>query len=237
MAHRPATEVRMMAWQPFSKSKAIRPRVAPRHDAVGLRCGIGDLVDLSTSGMRVQGTGKCALIVGQLLPLVISNGGQNLRVQAQVAWVTKPALGKGQFQAGLRFIDLRPGLTAALSQFAQFGCVNTSSELGGGDAGVSDTGHPGGAASSGGHTANTARPQQQAMRVDVENLYANLGVSMDASDADIKKAFHQLAMKYHPDRNIGEDTTERFAMLNKSYMVLKDPETRRRYDDLLKRSA
>ncbi len=75
------------------------------------------------------------------------------------------------------------------------------------------------------------------MRVDVENLYANLGVSMDASDADIKKAFHQLAMKYHPDRNIGEDTTERFAMLNKSYMVLKDPETRRRYDDLLKRSA
>ena len=38
-----------------------------------------------------------------------------------------------------------------------------------------------------------------------KDLYEILGVARDASDADLKKAFRGLAMKYHPDRNPGND--------------------------------
>jgi len=40
-----------------------------------------------------------------------------------------------------------------------------------------------------------------------ETYYDILGVARDASETDIKKAFRSLSLKYHPDRNVGEDTT------------------------------
>ncbi len=66
-----------------------------------------------------------------------------------------------------------------------------------------------------------------------KDYYKILGVARTASANDIKKAFRQLARKYHPDVNPGDKTAEaRFKEINEAYEVLSDPEKRRKYDTL-----
>lgn len=62
------------------------------------------------------------------------------------------------------------------------------------------------------------------------DYYEVLGVSKDASDEDIKRAFKRLAIKYHPDRNKDPDAGEKFQEINEAYQVLSDPENRSAYD-------
>lgn len=62
------------------------------------------------------------------------------------------------------------------------------------------------------------------------NLYEILGISQNATPEEIKKAYHKLAIKYHPDRNTDENATQKFQELSRAYSILSDPEKRRRYD-------
>ncbi len=69
--------------------------------------------------------------------------------------------------------------------------------------------------------------------MEFKDYYAILGVSPDASEDEIKRAFRKLALKYHPDRNPGDKKAEeKFKEINEAYQVLSDPEKRARYDQL-----
>jgi len=62
------------------------------------------------------------------------------------------------------------------------------------------------------------------------DYYQVLGVSRNASDSDLKKAYRRLAMKYHPDRNPGAEAERRFKEAKEAYEVLNDPKKRSAYD-------
>jgi molecular chaperone DnaJ len=64
-----------------------------------------------------------------------------------------------------------------------------------------------------------------------KDFYAALGVSKDADDAAIKKAYRKLARKYHPDQNAGDVGSEaKFKEIGEAYSVLSDAEQRQQYD-------
>ena len=64
------------------------------------------------------------------------------------------------------------------------------------------------------------------------DYYEVLGVSKDATEKDIKKAYRKLAFKWHPDKNPDnkKEAEEKFKEVNEAYSVLSDPEKRRQYD-------
>lgn len=69
--------------------------------------------------------------------------------------------------------------------------------------------------------------------MEYKDYYKILGVSRNATQDEIKKAFRKLALKYHPDRNPGDKVAEEnFKDLNEANEVLSDPNKRARYDQL-----
>ena len=65
---------------------------------------------------------------------------------------------------------------------------------------------------------------------DGEDFYQILGVSRDASQDEIQRAYRKLARTYHPDINRDPGAEDRFKEVSEAYDVLSDPQTRRRYD-------
>jgi len=67
--------------------------------------------------------------------------------------------------------------------------------------------------------------------MEQQDYYEVLGVSRDADDKEIKKAYRKMAMKYHPDRNPNDKTAEdRFKQIQNAYAILSDPQKKAAYD-------
>ncbi len=68
-----------------------------------------------------------------------------------------------------------------------------------------------------------------------KDYYKILGIPENATDEQIKRAFRELAKKYHPDRNPGDKAAEeKFKEINEAYEVLSDPQKRKQYDQFRK---
>ena len=69
----------------------------------------------------------------------------------------------------------------------------------------------------------------------MENLYEVLGVSDNASQEEIKKAYRKLSLQYHPDRNNNSaESTSKFQKINAAYETIGDDDNRKQYDMQLK---
>ncbi len=71
-----------------------------------------------------------------------------------------------------------------------------------------------------------------AVKIEFQDYYERLGVARDAKPKVVQSAYRKLARKYHPDVNKEASAEERFKSITEAYEVLKDPDKRRRYDEL-----
>ncbi len=215
---------------------ASSPRIGQRFNPIGLSCRLGDVLDLSASGARVRCKSKPALEATDVVRMNITNGTSRLELRARVVWVRRARESRSLFDVGLHFIELTPELTESLIEMARFGFLRPKAAgetdsspgakpTGSGSANTSRSGSSG--ASSGGSGAATAT-------IEVEDLYAVLAVARSATKDEVHAAFRALARTLHPDRNKAADADQQFARVSKAYTILRDPEMRARYDEMLK---
>ena len=82
-----------------------------------ITCSLGQVMDLSSSGMRVQTATKHDLQPGQTFGMVLQALSGPVNVAATVAWVRKA--GWGKYQLGIQFIDPQPDLRRAICELAR----------------------------------------------------------------------------------------------------------------------
>ncbi|MFN0010040.1 MAG: DnaJ domain-containing protein [Phycisphaerales bacterium] len=185
------------------------PRAARRFRIEDTGSTLGAIVDVSATGCRVRCAGVPTLVKGQGVPLRIQSGTTVLSLSALVVWAGRVSQG---WEVGLRFVGVGRAEAHVLKHLCEFGCFPSG-------AGV----HGGGA---------EAAPAAAA-RVEIEDLYAVLGVRSGSSGEEVRRAYHRLAHELHPDHNRDDGAAERFALVSKAYSVLRDAGTRGRYDAML----
>lgn len=205
-------EPTVMAWRLNGRGAAgagSRPRRSERYRTNGLTCPLGDVVDLSGTGMRVRSSVRPPVKHGDVTQLSLASDSQRLVVAGRIAWVRRTSW--RAFEAGIQFLDMTAASSAAVVQLAKYGFV-----------GARDT-------------ASGGAPPRVRATMQVEDLYEILGVPPGASADEIANAYRKLALQYHPDVCKEPDAAARFALTSKAYSVLRDPERRRRYDALAAR--
>ncbi len=187
-------------------------RASDRYSASGLTCVLGEIEDISLSGIRVRCTGEVPINANEVLQLTIKRGSGSLKVVAKVVWVSRPLFSAAKM--GLRFVEMDQTALRTLLESLCPGSTASSTLPGGGQ-----------------RVTETA-----VATIEVEDLYAMLGISRDADDAQIRAAYHACAKKFHPDNNSDADAAQHFSNVSKAYSVLRDSEHRARYDRLLDRA-
>ncbi|MHC5003055.1 MAG: DnaJ domain-containing protein [Planctomycetota bacterium] len=177
------------------------PRSAERHQTNLINCELGQIADLSRTGMRVKSGSKPKVKVGQLVQLTLQSPGDTIPVIGRIVWVRRQGL-RGSYQVGVMFVNIRPRLAGDLESLAKFGFVQRGRGMGG----ESD---------SSSSTVST---------FDMPKHYERLGLKPGASEREIHDAYRALARQYHPDVN--PDGEEKFLAIKESYELLRDPKNR-----------
>jgi hypothetical protein len=194
------------------KSKTHTPagfqaRSADRHAPQEVACTLGEVLDMSATGMRLKMTRKPPVIIGQVMLLELDHPGGKLAVKGQVRWWRRA--GMRRYEVGLKFVRVRPGAEHTLEAIAK---------------GMRTARRP---------AASADRPVDRgspiAARTSLPNYFAILGLRPDADEAAIKRRYRQLAARLHPDVNLDPDAMQRFERLNDAYRVLSDARRREAY--------
>ena len=193
-----------MVWSLFvNRARRGEPQTRrhDRHEVASVRCELGELIDLSRSGMRLASTGPAPVTPGQVLTLHLDHHQGVIDVTAVVRWSRRTGLKR--HEVGLEFASVSEQKQNKLEQLARFGFVVTDR-----------------------HQSRAYSSSVQAS-AHLPDYYAMLEVGPAASPAEIRRAFHKLAKVHHPDT--GGDV-ERFSELQRAWEVLKSQDTRSSYD-------
>lgn len=201
----------MWSWFSFgSPSGAPRPRPAraERFRTNLLSTNLGEVVDISASGARVRTPRRARVEVGQIVAVNLRSPQCKVVVQCRVVragW----ARGERGFDVSLAFLDATPGLRSAIAHLGRFGFIPRMDN----------------AAAVGGAGTSIPRP-----RKPLPDYYGVLGVMPNASNDEIRAAYHGLAREHHPDHTRNAESVGVFESLVQAYQVLRDPGRRSAYD-------
>lgn len=201
------------------------PRRDDRFLTTALSCPVGEVVDVSRSGFRLRALKRPPLKTGQTHEIVLRAGGQQVRVAARVQWVKRTRLVPARYELGFLIVDHRTGIGVAVQQLGQFGCI-------GGPVDADQSGAPSPAAGN-----QPPRGQGISAAVQLEDLYALLGVQEQVSADELKRAYRTLARTVHPDHSTAPDAAAQFDRIAKAYAILGDPTRRKWYDDMRRGDA
>lgn len=199
-------------------------RRAERHATDGFSCELGDVRDLSVSGMRVHANNRPSVSVGDVRPLKLKTPRGSLSVKAQIVRIQRK--GMRSFDLGIRFLELNRGTQQVLDALGRFGFVGPGS-IPAGDAagmGASAAPPPPGSASTNGQNPRRKRPP------DLPDYYLILGVGPKATENQIRGAFRTMAWRYHPDVSDDPEGQAKFSLIHEAYKILRDPDERQLYD-------
>ena len=181
--------------------------------AAMLTCPLGDVVDLSTTGMRVRSDKKPPVRKGQTLEMVLRSGNRQLRIRGEIVWIRKA--GRDGFDTGLRFGTLSPSVESALGALAQLGYIPAKDE----------------------NRPKTGAKIDIQAKMRLPDYYRILGVARTASTDEIRHAYRDLARRYHPDVSEAKNAEEHFKRINESYRTLNNQKQREAYDRSIDKSS
>jgi DnaJ-domain-containing protein 1 len=231
-----------MAW-PFglnssqNKQRVKFPREHERVHAQGISCHLGHVLDISGGGMRIRTDGPIGVAKGDSCNFGVRSNRHQVSVQGMIMWVKRT--GWKTHEIGVRWLDASPVHVQLLLQLARYGFVNieeTKGDMPPASNGSASSAKPNGStngSSNGSANGHTSGAKSKAAGRSVEDLYAILGVSRVSKLDEIHSAFRALARKLHPDVNKEAGAQERFTEVSKAYTVLRDADSRRKYDILL----
>lgn len=192
----------------------------PRHATDVVSCPLGKILDLSGSGMRVEIKGRCPVAVGQSIPMKLKTPNGSISVRAKTVWRKRTGL-LGGYQIGFHFEGITPGQTVALATIARFGFItsdNVNAYSGKKQSGSNSTGQAGSTEPK--RKSVGSAPASVEASIVLSEYYECLGVKPDATALEVKKAFHNLARKYHPDVAPGPENHKRFVEAREAYDLI-----------------
>src|SRR5688500_7039896 len=183
-----------------------RKRESDRFGSDLLTCPLGDVYDLSGTGIRLRGKGRCKLAMGQVLAVTLQAPQGQLTLQAKVVRIQRQGL--RTYDVGMQFIGIKPGTARALRTLAEFGFVSGRASGGSGSAATSSSSEP-------------FTPKNVVQEAKYERARELLGVGPEATAEQLKLAYRNKARENHPDVRHGPDANERFVEIAAAYQMLR----------------
>lgn len=196
----------------------INARRHERHATDIVKCPLGDVVNVSASGIQLRCQGKPPLQPGGTARITLIFGDQQMSLVAQARWVRRRGLlrggMRGQYEIGLRFLQLTVAKQKALESIGKYGFVAK-------EAPIRESRRP---------QPPPPPPPSVRLTIDLPDHYAALELKPGATEDAIRTAFRRLARQYHPDTTSDPDGEEKFQEVRAAYAILGDVARRRSYD-------
>ena len=177
-----------------NRSRSAQSRKDERFVTETLTSPLGRVKDVSGSGVCITGEGRRgALTRGKVVPLKLDTPRGALTFLARVAWVKKTRQG---YEAGLSLLDVKPRDAKLLRQLGAMGYAPSRKDV-------------------------AAEELTAPVPPIAPKLCEALGVTPDATDEQVFRAYRRLALAYHPDRNRSGEAALKFQRAADAYRTLK----------------